>query len=223
MAAFEQAVRMGYRYLETDAHATSDGVLLAFHDPSLDRVTDSTGRIADLPWSVVRQARVGGLEPIPLLDDLLGAWPDVRVNIDAKSDAALGPLAETLRRAAAYERVCVGAFSGSRLRRFRRLTGGQVCTSSGPADVARLRLASLGLPAGPFAGACLQVPVSWSGLPVVDRRFLDAAHRRDLPVHVWTIDDRLEMERLLDLGVDGIMTDRPDVLKEVLADRGQWA
>src|SRR5690606_8491342 len=86
MRAFESAVRLGYRYLETDVHVTRDGVLLAFHDHVLDRVTDRTGRIGALTWSEVRQARVGGLEPIPLLEDVLGTWPEVRVNIDPKHD-----------------------------------------------------------------------------------------------------------------------------------------
>jgi len=89
MPAFEHAVTLGYRYLETDAHATADGVLVAFHDNVLDRVTDRTGAIADLPWETVRQARLGDAG-IPLMEDLLTAWPDVRVNIDLKHEATTG-------------------------------------------------------------------------------------------------------------------------------------
>jgi glycerophosphoryl diester phosphodiesterase len=98
-----------------------------------------------------------------------------------------------------------------------------VCTSLGPADTARLRLASTGVPVGRFTGACVQVPTRARGRTLVDEHFLAAAHRRGLPVHVWTIDDADEMTRLLDLGVDGIMTDRPVVLKQVLQARAQWA
>ncbi|MDQ6726940.1 MAG: glycerophosphodiester phosphodiesterase [Actinomycetota bacterium] len=221
MAAFEHAVGLGYRYVETDVHTTADGALVAFHDHVLDRVTERRGAIASLPWAEVRAARVGG-HAIPLLEDILGAWPDLRVNIDPKHDASVEPLVEVLRRTGSYDRVCVGAFSEARLDRFRRLTDGRVCTGMGTRAVARLRLASLGLPAPRFAGDCAQVPVRQGPVVVVDRRFVAAAHRHSLVVHVWTVDDPTEMGRLLDLGVDGIMTDRPAELKEVLVGRGQW-
>lgn len=221
MGAFENAIRLGYRYLETDTHATADGVLVAFHDDVLDRVTDSTGRIGALLWSQVAMVRVGG-EPIPLLEEILTTWPEARVNIDAKADSAVAPLVELVERLGAHDRVCIAAFSDRRMAVIRRLTEGRVCTAMGPGDIARLRLASYGMPVGRFAAACTQVPVRRGRVLVVDRRFLDGAHRRGLPVHVWTIDDEAEMDRLLDLGVDGIMSDRPGVLKEVLVRRGQW-
>jgi glycerophosphoryl diester phosphodiesterase len=222
MAAFERAVELGYRYLETDAHLTADGVLLAFHDHILDRVTDRSGIVADLPWSEIKQARVDG-EPIPLFEDLLSAWPDVRINIDPKHDAAVAPLVAALDRTNTMDRVCVAAFSDRRLSRVRKLSGGRVCTALGPAGISRMRLASFGARTGRFAGGCVQVPAHVGKRVLVDQRFVDTAHRRGLPVHVWTIDERAQMERLLDLGVDGIMTDRPTVLKEVLVERGQWA
>jgi glycerophosphoryl diester phosphodiesterase len=222
MPAFEHAVRLGYRYLETDAHATADGVLVAFHDGVLDRVTDRSGTIARLPWDTVRQARLGD-EGIPLMEELLTAWPDVRVNIDLKHEGSVEPLVDVLQRTGAHERVCVASFSGKRLDRFRRLSGGRVCTAIGPWDITRLRVAGFGVPPGGFVGACAQVPVRQGPVLIVDRRFVEGAHRQSLPVHVWTIDDPVEMDRLLDLGVDGIMTDRPSLLKEVLVRRGQWA
>lgn len=223
MRAFEGAIRRGYRYLETDVHATSDGVLLAFHDDRLDRVADRAGLVADLPVAEVRRASVGG-EPIPLLEDLLGSWPHLRVNIDIKAPAAIEPLVTVLNRTGARDRVCVGSFSQARLTRFRRLTHGRVCTSLGPVEVAALRAVSYTpgrLPAL-LRGAVAQIPVAQGRLPLVDRRLLDAAHRRGIPVHVWTINDAAEMQRLLDLGVDGLITDHPSVLREVLEQRGQW-
>lgn len=222
LPAFEHAVRLGYRYLETDVHVTSDGVLLAFHDDVLDRVTDGHGRIDELPWSTVHHAKVDGREPIPLFEDLLGAFPDARVNVDPKHDGAVPALAEALRRCGAIERVCIGAFSDRRLSRLRRLLGPTLCTSLGPAATARLRGASFGVPTGRLPSPCAQVPVRTGKVTLVDERFVAAAHRRGMHVHVWTIDDRDVMERLLDLGVDGLMTDRPAVLREVLESRGQW-
>ncbi|WP_334141759.1 glycerophosphodiester phosphodiesterase [Rhabdothermincola sp.] len=223
LPAFEGAIALGYRYVETDVHATADGVLLAFHDDRLDRVTDRTGLIRDLPWREVRRARVAGVEPIPTLEELLGTWPDLRVNIDPKHDSAVPALIEAITRTRSLHRVCVGSFSGRRLGRLRAQLGEQLCWSYGPARVARLRAASLGVPAGRLGGHCVQVPVRAGGLLIVDDRFVRAAHARHLQVHVWTVDERSEMDRLLDLGVDGLMTDRPEVLREVLERRGQWA
>lgn len=222
MTAFAGAVELGFRYVETDVHATADGVLVAFHDDRLDRVTDQQGAIAELPWDTVRRARIDGREPIPLLEDILGAWPDLRINIDPKHDNAVDPLIAVLRRSGAVERVCVGSFSDHRIEVVRTALGPGLCTGLGPRATAALRAASYGLPVGTITGQCAQVPTRVKGLTLVDRRFVTEAHDRGLEVHVWTIDEPDEMDRLLDLGVDGIMTDRPAVLRQVLERRNQW-
>ncbi len=228
LAAFARAVDLGYGYLETDARVTSDGVALAFHDDILDRVTDRAGILSRLTWSQVRGARIAGREPIPLLADVLGAFPGVRVNIDIKSGAALLPAVEAIRRTGSGDRVCVAAFSDRRLRAARAMLGPEVCTALGPAEVARLKVASRGPDAGivrrvlRLTGRCAQVPVGLPGMRLVDDRFVRAAHSAGLAVHVWTVDDPDRMRRLLDLGVDGIMTDRADVLRTVLQERGEW-
>jgi glycerophosphoryl diester phosphodiesterase len=221
MAAFAAAVDLGYRYVETDVHATADGVLVAFHDDQLDRVTDRAGRIRDLPWSEVKRARVGN-EPVPLFEDLLGTWPDLRVNIEPKHDTAVAPLVAAVERAAAIDRVCIGSFSGRRVTKVRRALGDALCTAMGPLSIVRLRLGSLGVPVGGLEDDCAQVPLDYGPIPIVDRRFVEGAHRRGLRVHVWTVDDEAEMGRLLDLGVDGIMTDRADLLRSVLQRRQAW-
>jgi len=222
MPAFEGAVALGYRYIETDAHVTSDGTIVAFHDDRLDRVCDRTGIIADLTWSEVRLARVDGREPIPLLEDLLTTWPDLRINIDPKHDAAVEPLAEVIRRCDAVDRVCIGSFSDERIAAMRDLLGPRLCTSLGPKDTTRLVAATRRLASGRFEGAAAQVPLKHGRVPIITRQFIRGAHRLGIAVHVWTIDDPTEMERLLDHGVDGIMTDRPAVLRQVLESRGQW-
>lgn len=222
MSAFEAAVELGYLHIETDVHATSDGVAVAFHDDRLDRATDRTGEIARLPWSEVREARVDGAEPIPTLPELLSSWRDLRVNIDPKSDGAVLPMLDAIRQADAWRRVCVGSFSGRRLEEIRARTGGRVCTSMGPLEIFRLRAGSLGAPSGAFAADCVQVPPVWRGLPMVDGALLRHAHALGLPVHVWTINEEARMRRLLDLGVDAIMTDEAELLKRVLEERGEW-
>jgi glycerophosphoryl diester phosphodiesterase len=221
MPAFAAAVAMGYRYVETDVHATADGVLLAFHDHRLDRVTDMTGDVGGLPYATVRNARVDG-HPIPLLEDVLGTWPDLRVHVDAKHAAAVAPLVAAIDRTAAHDRVCIGAFSDRRVAALRRLSGGRVCTWMGRLEILGLRAAGFGLPVPRSPAGCTQAPVRQGRLTLLDRRFVDGAHGRGVAVHAWTINDRAEMLRLLDLGVDGILSDRPTVLKDVFVERGLW-
>ncbi len=226
MEAFAHAVEtLGFRYLEADAHATRDGVLVAFHDDRLDRVTDRKGRIADLTWADLRDVRMAGGERIVRLEDLLAAWPHVRINIDPKTDPAAERLPALLARVGfGLDRLCIGAFSDRRLGRLRAALGPDLCTSMGPLEVLRLRLASWGWPRDrDFVARCCQVPVVEKGIPVADLRFVRAAHDRGLKVHVWTVNDEREMERLLDLGVDGLITDRPSILRRVLERRGQWS
>nr|WP_240188425.1 glycerophosphodiester phosphodiesterase [Nakamurella flavida] len=224
MAAFSRAVDEGFTFLETDVHATADGVLVAFHDPSLDRVTDTSGRIADLTWEQVAAARVGGRDPIPRLVDLLDAFPDARFTVDAKADPAVDPLLDLLRGTTAADRICVGSFSDRRLERLRRAAPAAVVTSLAPRQVLALVTASVTGRAhrAPDRAVAAQVPMRSGLVPVVTGRFVQTAHAAGLEVHVWTVDDPAQMRRLLDLGVDGIMTDRPDLLRDVLRQRGQW-
>lgn len=225
MPAFEHAVSLGYAYLETDVHLTADGVLVAFHDANLMRTCGVDRRIAELTAAEVAELRVDGRAPIPLMRELLERFPDVRFNIDCKSDAAAPALVQLIRELDALDRVCVGAFSHARLRKLRALLGDGLLSCTSPQEVAWLRL--LGRLPG-TAHRAAQVPVRFD-LPggllaanVVTDRFVEVAHGHGLPVHVWTIDDPVEMRRLLDLGVDGIMTDRPEVLRDVLVERGEW-
>ncbi|MEU7296938.1 glycerophosphodiester phosphodiesterase [Streptomyces exfoliatus] len=222
-AAFRRAAAAGYRYFETDVHTTADRALVAFHDATLDRVTDATGRIRDLPWEAVREARVAGKEPLPLFEDLLAEFPEVRWNVDLKAESALVPLVDLIRRTGAWDRVCVGSFTEARVARAQRLAGPRLATSYGVSGVLGLRLRSFGVPAAVRAGAvAAQVPERQGGITVVDRRFLREAHARGLQVHVWTVNDPARMHSLLDLGVDGIMTDQLETLRSVLTERGVW-
>ena len=235
LPAFAAAVDLGYRHLETDVHLTRDGVVVAFHDPRLDRVTDATGAIADLDVATVEAADAGygfstddgrtfpfrrqGVR-VPRMEELLDRWPQARINIDPKSGAVVDPLIALLDRHAAWDRVCLGSFSDARLKRVRATAGDKACTSMGPRAVAIARVASV---AGvmPRQGAdCVQVPLRQGRIPIVTPRFVRAAHRAGLAVHVWTINDEATMHALLDMGVDGVMTDRPRLLRDVFAGRG---
>ncbi len=225
MHAFRHAVALGFRYLETDVHTTRDGVLLAFHDAALDRVTDTRGRLADLSAGEIARARISGEHSVPTMAELLEEFPGCRFNIDLKSQGAVAPLADLLARTGSHDRVAVGSFSQRRLDAFRRATGGLVATSASPPEVALF----LALPSRLWARllgrrrvAALQVPHRQGPVPVVTHSFVRRAHSAGVHVHVWTVDDPTEMDELLDMGVDGLVTDRTDLLKEVLIRRGQW-
>ncbi|MFZ9912541.1 MAG: glycerophosphodiester phosphodiesterase [Ilumatobacteraceae bacterium] len=226
LPAFAHAYRLGYRYMETDVHASSDGVLFAFHDPDLQRTCGRPGVIREMTAVEVESARVADREPIPRLDELLASWPEARFNIDCKSDHALPHLLARLDAGDVFDRVCIGSFSDARLDAVRRRYGTKVCTSMGPRDVAKVRLGTWARRSVRFRGEvtplAAQVPVRQGPLPIVTPSFVDGAHAAGLQVHVWTIDDPDEMTRLLDLGVDGIMTDRVTTLRDVIQSRGQW-
>lgn len=225
LTAFRHATALGYGYLETDVHVTRDGVLLAFHDSVLDRVTDVAGEIADLTLAEVRQARVGGHESVPTLDELFDAFPAARFNIDLKSEGAVLALADFIAARSAWDRVLVGSFSHRRTARFRALTRGRVPTSATPVETVVYRvLPSARLAAWVTRGrpAALQVPHRLGRLRVVTPGLVRRAHAAGLHVHVWTVDEAAEMHELLDRDVDGLFTDRTDILKDVLVDRGRW-
>lgn len=193
-------------------------MLVAFHDEDLSRTCGIDARIDDLDAAALADVRVAGSERIPLFSELLDAFPDARINVDCKSDRALEPLSRVLHAPAIRERVCVGSFSDRRLRWLRAEHGPSLCTSMGPREVGALRL-GLPVPEGVYAA---QIPPSQGPIPLVTPGLVDRAHRHGIAVHVWTIDDEDHMDELLDIGVDGIMTDRPVVLRDVLQRRGQW-
>lgn len=225
VAAFRHAVELGYRYLETDVHVTSDGTLLAFHDRILDRVTDRTGSLATTTYAEVQRALIGGRERVPTLAELFDSFPRVRFNIDIKAATAVSVLVRFIEERQAWDRVLVGSFDRRSLEAFRRLTGGRVATSAHPLEV----LAYLVLPSPRLARlvtrgrpVALQIPHRRGPVTVASRRVVRRAHAAGLQVHVWTVDDPGEMEALLDRGVDGLFTDRTDILRDVLRSRGQW-
>ncbi|WP_226913272.1 glycerophosphodiester phosphodiesterase [Gephyromycinifex aptenodytis] len=221
LAAFQAALELGITHLETDVHATADGHLVALHDERLDRVSDRSGAVADLTLHEVRQARIGG-EPIPTLAEVL-ALPAF-INIDIKAPRAVRPLVALLREMDAGQRVCVGSFSDRSLWRFRALTRGRVPTAAGRLGVVANRLLPAAItrlvhsPARAYQ-VPHRLPVGPFTFTVVTPAFIRNAHRDGAQVHVWTIDDPQQMHELLDLGVDGIVSDRPDLLAQVLAER----
>lgn len=229
LSSFRAAAELGYVWMETDVHATADGVLVAFHDTTLDRTTDSTGAIAELTWHVVSRARIGGREPIATLDELFDEVPGARFNIDVKAHGAVRPLVECIERHQAHDRVRVASFSDRRRRAVLAGLSRPVRSSPGQSQMAAL-WAAAHLPVvgtGVFARLAagidaVQVPERHGRVRVLDDALVRAAHAAGVEVHVWTVNDPRDMSRMLDAGVDGIVTDRADVLKDVLVERGEW-
>lgn len=222
--AFRRAVDLGYTFLETDIRATRDAVPIVFHDHSLDRTTSGQGVISELPWRTVRGARIHGRQPIMSLSELLEEFPDTRFNLDLKEANAIEPFVSVIRRMGAWDRIVVGSFSHDRLRRARRAGGVRLATSMSPPEVLRLWLAARGRGGRyrPPPAACVQIPPEFAGRRLVEPGLLGLAHAIGWRVHVWTIDSADSMRRLIDAGVDGIMTDRPTLLRGVLRERGLW-
>lgn len=231
LAAVAHMRALGVRHLETDAHATADGVVVLHHDDVVDRTYDGSGAISELTWDRVSRMRNAAGERMPLLAEVLDANPDMYLNIDAKTDDVVDPLLDVLARHDAFDRVLLASFSESRLERIRATApAGHVTTSLGVAAVTRLVAAaqtasnpdSWHVP-GPRRGArAVQVPECLGPVRVVTPRFVAAAHGAGLAVHVWTVNDAAAMVRLLDMGIDGLITDRPTLARELLRARGQW-
>jgi glycerophosphoryl diester phosphodiesterase len=222
--AFRHCVDLGFSFIETDVRATRDGVAIVFHDADLGRTTDASGLVREMTWQEVSEAKIHGREPILRLDEMLQRFPDTRFNIDVKEANAVAPFLGVVRQAGAWARVCVGSFNHHRLAQLRRLAGPRLATSLSPREVLALRATASGLPTRwtrPRA-ACVQIPVAMGGITFAESRLVETAHSFGWQVHVWTVDDEEMMSRLIELGVDGIMTDRPSLLRSVLGLLGRW-
>lgn len=219
LPAFRHAVSLGYTHVELDVHATSDGVVVVHHDDNLQRICGDTRQIAATCWAELQTIRTQGGASVPRLEDVLEEFPGLFIAIEAKSLPVVTPLAGVITRMNALERVCIGAFDPARTDQARGLLGPDLLWSPAHMQVARLWAASWGLPLALDDFAVVQVPLNWRGIPLVTPRFLKAAHSRGIHVQVWTVNDTAQMHRLLDWGVDGLMTDRPTVLNDVMARR----
>jgi glycerophosphoryl diester phosphodiesterase len=233
--SFQSAYDLGYRHIETDLHMSADGVLVCFHDDTVERTTEGTGHVEDFTLAELQRLDAGhrhrtedgfpfrgkGVR-VPTLEWLLSTFPDASLVLDLKTDALAEPLAALVDDLDAYERLIVGSFSDARLSEFREITDGRVPVSSGSA-LSRLWVLASRVGRGVAGDAsALQLPTHMRGVRVVDEKLVHAAHEAGLQVHVWTINERSEMIRLLDMGVDGLVTDRPDILKDLLVERGEW-
>jgi glycerophosphoryl diester phosphodiesterase len=228
LTAFRAAIELGYGYVETDVHTTADGVALVFHDATLDRVTGVRGAISSLTAGQVAAARINGREPIPTLAEMVTALPGVRINLDVKDEGSVATVAAAIEQYSLHDRVCVASFSDRRRRAVLRRLSRRTASSAGQAGTAAFVLLGPWLPRFLMRRLlsdvdCLQVPLKFKFIRVVTPGSVARAHALGLKVHVWTVDDPELMHRLFNLGVDGVMTDRADVLAAVMRERGYWS
>jgi glycerophosphoryl diester phosphodiesterase len=220
LTAFTRAWDQGFVHFETDVRPTRDGVAVLHHDATLDRTTDAKGRVRDLTWSQVRRARhVDGTTPLRL-EDLLEAFPHAHVTLDAKEAGSVPVIVDTVMRTRAASRICVASFSARRITRARRLLPPGTESAAHPWEALALR--TLPRVAALPRVHRIQVPERALGVRFAEAAFIRRAHDRGLAVDFWTVNDPVRMEALLDLGVDGIMTDSPGDLRQVLLRRGMW-
>lgn len=246
VGAVRQAVAQGFGYIEIDVRTSADGQVVVFHDEYLERVTTGKGKLSDHPWQHLATLRIVGAhateyddgttldnEPMVLLEHLLEAFPTTYFNVDLKDKASAKPMVEVLRRHQAWDRVLIASFHDSHRAAFfnhLRPDEPQVASSVGITTVAILLLAYWLKIFGPAVRwlqkrlplHALQIPVGYGPLKVVTKGFVAACHAHNIAVHVWVINEPTEMRRLLQLGVNGIVTDDGAAVAQVLQEAGQW-
>ncbi len=229
MYAFSKAVEdLHYHYLEIDVRLTSDHIPVVFHDTKLDRTTSGTGKVAEHTLAEIKALDAAHhFDPendyplrgtgvgISTLEELYGTWPDVRLNIDLKDPAEEWAVAEVIRAFDAEHRTLIGSFNDRRIARFRRITRGRVAVSAGPTASASMYIASRTGRTIHRKVQAYQLPFDYRGTRI-DDKLIGAVHRAGAHIHLWTVNDPDDMRRFIDMGVDGIVTDRPDLLNEVM-------
>ena len=220
LEAFEYSSNLGFIFIETDVQSTKDGHVVIFHDSTLKRMAGIDKRIKDLTLNELKEIELINGGRVPLLYEALDSFPDLRFNIDIKTEDALENTIKIIKEMRCFNRSCLASFSSSRLNRIRKIAGPEACTSSGQMEIFNLICRSIGITTKRTNSDCAQIPTSQWGIPILTKRFIAKAHQEGKLVHIWTIDDENEMYKLIDFGVDGLMTDKPSVLKKALQLKG---
>ena len=214
--SFEYSIELGSSYIETDVQLSSNGIPYIFHDNDLKRLFGKNIIFNSLHSDEIDELILFDKYKIPTLESTLQKFPDTLFQIDVKTDEVVLPTMEVIKKTNSTDKVCIASFSSKRLKQVHKLYP-EICLSMGPFEVMKLLLASFGLYRNKVPGNCLQIPIYQYGIKLVTKRFIDYIHSIGLKIHVWTINDEDTMQKLIDLGVDGIITDRPKALKDLLS------
>jgi len=216
LESFRYAIEVGSSYIETDVQLSADGIPYIFHDDDLSRLLNMDVTFNSLHSNQIEELKLFGSYQIPKLETALTQFPNALFQIDLKTDEVALPAMKVIESLNAFDRICIASFSSNRLQKVRKEFP-ETCFSMGPKEIFKLLLSSFGLYNKKVFGDCLQVPIYHYGIKLVTRRFVKYVQSIGLKIHVWTINDVKTMEKLIDLDVDGIITDRPKLLKEVLS------
>ena len=214
--SFEYSIELGSSYIETDVQLSSNGIPYIFHDDDLKRLFGKNIIFNSLHSDEIDELKLFDKYKIPTLESTLQKFPDTLFQIDVKTDEVVLPTMEVIKKTNSTDKVCIASFSSKRLKQVHKLYP-EICLSMGPFEVMKMLLASFGLYRNKVPGNCLQIPIYQYGIKLVTKRFINYIHSIGLKIHVWTINDEDTMQKLIDLGVDGIITDRPKALKDLLS------
>ena len=213
--SFHYSKNIGCKFIETDVQLSSDGIPYIFHDDTFLRLLGKNIIFNSLDSSEIDKLRLFENHPIPKLDTVLKTFPDLYFQIDVKTDEVALPTLEVIKKNNAMNRVCIASFSSKRLQNV-YMQYPDICLSMGPNEVLKMLLSSFGLYRKPITGHCLQIPIYQYGIKLVTKRFVKFVHKKGLKICVWTINDETTFKNLIDIGVDGIITDKPKLLFETL-------
>ncbi len=217
--SFKYAIEIGSDIIETDIQLSSDGVPYIFHDDDLKRIPGIEKNFNDLLASEIDELNIFGDFKIPTLEETLKQFPDTKFQIDFKTDEVVDPAIEIINKLPHVKKnLCIASFSSQRLQKIKSKLS-DVTYSMGPHEVLKLLLKSFGIYRGEVGGDCLQIPIYRYGIKIVTKRFVDFCKRENIKISVWTINSTEEMDYLIDLDVDGIITDKPKALINLLASR----
>lgn len=220
--SFQFAVENGFKYLETDVHPTSDNKLMAFHDPTLDRVTNAEGRIIDFSSIDLKKVKVKNNYRIPLMEELLESFPNCFFSIDMKCDQSVIPLIDLVKRNNALERVCFASFNQNRLNFVRETFNNKCITSMGPKEIIASKIFSYINLKKNINSHLASMPISRYNIRLINKRSVAYLQSLNIKVIAWTINNEDQMRHLISIGVDGIMTDKLKLLKNILIEKNLW-
>ena len=220
--SFRKAFDLGYRVIETDIHSSKDGTAYIFHDHTLERLTGENLKISDLKDVDIDSLKVNKSSVIPRLSNVFEEFPEGLFNLDAKTWEATKPIANTIKKMGYSSRVCIGSFNDKRINAIIKELGVETCHSMGKSNATKFYLgAQLGIKQN-FTAQCIQLPIKQFGVSLVARRVLRHARKLGIKIHFWTINNPTTMQKLLELNVDGIMTDDCVLLKTIMEEQFKW-
>ena len=220
--SFRKAFDLGYRVIETDIHSSKDGTAYIFHDNTLERLTGENLKISDLKDVDIDSLKVNKSSIIPRLSNVFEEFPEGLFNLDAKTWEATIPITNTVKKMACSSRVCIGSFNDKRIDAIIRELGVETCHSMGTSNVFKFYLgAQLGIKQN-FTAQCIQLPIKQFGISLITQKILRHARKLGIKIHFWTINNSGLIQKLLELDVDGIMTDDCILLKTIMEKKHKW-